>query len=42
MSKDDPKLSEEQRKNLDAPITLDISLRGMSNSKMPGSDGLPV
>ena len=40
-----PKLSEEQRKYLDAPITLEelgLSVRGMANSKMPGSDGLPV
>ena len=45
MNENDPKLSEEKRKNLDAPIPLEelgLSVRGMANSKMPGSDGLPV
>ena len=45
LNENDPKLSEEQRKNLDAPITLEklgLSVRGMASSKMPGSDSLPV
>ena len=45
MNENDPKLSAEQRKNLDAPITfeeLDLSVRGRAKSKMPGCGGLPV
>ena len=45
MNENYAKLSEEQRKNLDVPITLEelgLLVREMANSIMPGSDGLPV